>query len=512
MDDVESDLTIRRPSDLPPVPNVRDEDLIPSSSLYAGGTCRKDPTLPINVNNERIMIAAMLYNNETLLPHWIAELLNLIGALGRDNVFISIVESGSQDQTGVWLEWLQRILLALDVPHFIIANGPPRVDRLRIRHLARLRNLVLAPLQMAIGHNDWMEWHFIERFVKRRVAESAIHVDKVLWLNDVYWCKEEALRLLAHDADIACASDFVRPEEGWHFYDGWVARDVSGDIVSSYLNIDARYFMRDSASDSRWKKGLPVQMASCWNGMVSMNAEGFRQGATFSAGSGGVDCRSASEERICGEFVFLGFNRILMDPSVRVTYERSEQDLYTAPRLPPFIPWGDLVPLSNSLSYNMESGKQRMCCPIAASIDNYIADEHNVDIGRNCCRLPVWPQRLLEERGYKWSFKEYQSRIVDLIHSTVPTIMEYDGIHRSKEEVDVALDALYRELQKASSTHGWGLKKRYNTVLSKLRDFGDQTCNGRWLTNDFELLRATRRAKSTATSKTKWSFDLSRVG
>ena len=52
-------------------------------------------------------------------------------------------------------------------------------------------------------------------------------------------------------------------------------------------------------------------------------------------------------------------------------------------------------------------------------------------------------QRLLEERGNDLSFKEYQSRIMDLNHSTVPTIMEFDGIYRSKEEVDVALYALY---------------------------------------------------------------------
>ena len=49
-------------------------------------------------------------------------------------------------------------------------------------------------------------------------------------------------------------------------------------------------------------------------------------------GTPSVNCRSASEERICGEFVFLGFNRILMDPSVRVTYERSDLTDY------PFFP------------------------------------------------------------------------------------------------------------------------------------------------------------------------------
>ena len=84
-----------------------------------------------------------------------------------------------------------------------------------------------------------------------------------------------------------------------------------------------------------------------------------------------------------------------------------------------------------------------MCCLLTVNIESYIADAHDVDVGRNCCRLPVWPQRLLEERGNKLSFKEYQSRIMDLNHSTVPTIMEFDGIYRSKEEVDVALDALY---------------------------------------------------------------------
>ena len=510
INEIVSDSSRQKSKDLPRVPNVRDEDMVPTSTLYANGTCREDPTLSTtSVQNQRVMIAAMLYNNEKLLPHWIAELLNLIGTLGRDNVFVSLVESGSTDQTGIWLRWLQRILLALDIPHFVVADGPSRVDKIRIRHLARLRNLGMAPVQMAIDNHDWMEWEFLKRFVTTRVAESAVNIDTVLWINDVYWCKEEALRLLAHDADIACASDFDRPEEGWHFYDGWVARDASGDVVTAFNAIDSRFFFRNSAMDNRWKKGLPVQMASCWNGMVSMNAEAFRQGATFSAGTDGVDCRSASEERICGEFIFLGFSRILMDPSVRVTYERSEYNLYSATSLPTFVPWGEISLEKNKLIYDPEAGKQRMCCPLTASIDNYEHDERHVDMRSNCCRLPLWPTRLIRERGTTWNFRTYQSRIMDLIHSSLPIISGYSHIISSKEEAIGALDELHGRLSRANHKD-FRLKKKYNKAVSKLQLFGNQTCNGHWLSNDFELSLASIKNQRHNARTIEWSFDVLR--
>ena len=48
---------------------------------------------------EKIYIAAAFYNNEAVLPYWSQSMLSAIRYLGPENVFVSIVESYSQDKT-----------------------------------------------------------------------------------------------------------------------------------------------------------------------------------------------------------------------------------------------------------------------------------------------------------------------------------------------------------------------------------------------------------------------------
>ena len=503
IEEIVSDKEFKFYKDLPKIPSTYvayvtvypNVDLRPRSSLYSMDVCRFDPSLPSIKFTGKVMIAAILYNNESLMPHWIAELLNLIATLGRENVYVSIVESGSQDETAIWLMWLQRFLIALDIPHFVVTNGPGRVDRLRIRHLARLRNLAMAPLEMGINDHDWMEWEFFKRFTVQNVTRTAHDVEKVLWLNDVYWCTDEALRLLAHDVDIACGTDYDREGGKWHFYDGWVARDAGGNLVAGNLDLHAPRFFTHILSDNRWKRGLPVQMASCWNGMAAMNAEGFRQGATFSAGSDGIDCRAASEERICGEFVVLGFHRIIMDPSVRVTYERPvENDLYSAASLPPYTSWEEISRAENYITFDANVGKQRLCCPIVISDDNLARDEfvRGPDYGKpeqNCCRLPVWPDRLLERGGTTWDSRTWKARLRSVLVSSLQVIgrdprTSSEKALQSMSELQTLLDGEETTTSKVA--------KLYQDVSTTLRDYGNHTCNGRFISNDKEASDVTK--------------------
>lgn len=50
--------------------------------------------------------------------------------------------------------------------------------------------------------------------------------DTVVFLNDVYFCAGDVLRLLQYDADMVCGLDF---DDG--FRDIWVARDANGDML-----------------------------------------------------------------------------------------------------------------------------------------------------------------------------------------------------------------------------------------------------------------------------------------
>jgi Cryptococcal mannosyltransferase 1 len=141
----------------------------------------------------RVFIAAMLANCAPLLSnHWIPSLLGLIEKLGHENVFVSILENGSVDETRSLLMELQTNLTLRNVSFSFMFEEDFRdgvtfqkeglLTRLlgkegsgdnwimtdkgwfprRISYLAQLRNMVLDPLK-----------------------NSSRRYDKILFINDV---------------------------------------------------------------------------------------------------------------------------------------------------------------------------------------------------------------------------------------------------------------------------------------------------------------------------------------
>ena len=117
---------------------------------------------------QRIYIAALHWNNEQILrSHWNAAVIELVKTLGPENVFISIYESGSWDNSKVALRELDSQLEILGVPRSITLDEKTHADEIsgaptnkgwietpsgktelrRIPYLAKLRNLTLRPLQ-----------------------------------------------------------------------------------------------------------------------------------------------------------------------------------------------------------------------------------------------------------------------------------------------------------------------------------------------------------------------------
>ena len=100
--------------------------------------------------SRRYFIAALLYNNDELLPFWTRELFKLLLVLTNDersNVFVSIFESGSTDETKPMLRTLRDQLVVMGVGHEIQTVTATRKEYTdRIEHLAVLRNEALRPL------------------------------------------------------------------------------------------------------------------------------------------------------------------------------------------------------------------------------------------------------------------------------------------------------------------------------------------------------------------------------
>jgi len=138
-----------------------------------------------DVRNQTLFIASIHWNNARILQsNWNKAVLNLVDHFGVSNVYISIYESGSWDESKNALRSLDGALDGLDVKRTITLEESTHADEMqkpvttgwihtprgkkelrRIPYLSKLRNLSLQPLnELAVG---------------------GIKFDKVLFLNDV---------------------------------------------------------------------------------------------------------------------------------------------------------------------------------------------------------------------------------------------------------------------------------------------------------------------------------------
>jgi hypothetical protein len=139
-------------------------------------------------SNDRIFIASIHWNNEFIIrSHWSAAVLDLVRHFGPENVYVSIIESGSWDDSKVALRELdaqleglgvQRSVELLDTTHKDEIERVPGPDEegwvwtsrgkkelRRIPYLAGIRNRAMAKLN--------------------QLAQEQQTFDKILWLNDV---------------------------------------------------------------------------------------------------------------------------------------------------------------------------------------------------------------------------------------------------------------------------------------------------------------------------------------
>ena len=153
-------------------------------SLISARQHQNLPARPPNVRGQKIFIASIHWNNEPVLrSSWNSAVLELVDYFGADNVYISIYESGSWDESKQALRALDNSLEEKRVRRTVKLNETTHADEIkqpatdgwiqtprgkkelrRIPYLSKLRNLALEPLN-SMGDDT--------RF------------DKVLFLNDV---------------------------------------------------------------------------------------------------------------------------------------------------------------------------------------------------------------------------------------------------------------------------------------------------------------------------------------
>ncbi|KAH0373808.1 hypothetical protein KCU65_g112, partial [Aureobasidium melanogenum] len=229
---------------------------------------------PGNFGQQKIFIVGIHWNNENILrDHWIPAVLALARDIGPQNVFVSIYESGSYDNTKAVLQWLDHALDENGIPRRVILDQTTHADEIakalsdsgwietpngttqlrRIPYLAKSRNIAMEPLY--------------------EMQDTNVVFDKILFLNDVVFTTPDVQRLLSTrggDYAAACALDFSKPPA---FYDTFALRDSEGHEAAT----TAWPYFRSRASREALKHGKPTPVESCWNGIVAMNAKPFYQ-------------------------------------------------------------------------------------------------------------------------------------------------------------------------------------------------------------------------------------------
>jgi len=323
-----------------------------------------------------ILLAAALRDAAHLLPHWTAQALALAAAAPPGRAFVSLYESGSADASPAWLGLAGRIFAAAGVPATVVARGAGEArapGTPRIAHLASLRNRALAPLLCAEaaaagvaaaagGGSTPNASHYLWSGLSEAgyaalggtpaaaaagrgevgklgsMQAAGFPAARVLFINDVFFCAADGVRLLrsgaAARAAIACGLDLYPDAPPGAVFGGrrvapggrgawsaaaalltpfsrgrwasWPSAEIRphgprGPTLSSaeqqrphdsLLFYDA-WVARDAAglpflggppflthpySRLRLEAGLPFPASCCWNGMASLDAAPFLEG------------------------------------------------------------------------------------------------------------------------------------------------------------------------------------------------------------------------------------------
>lgn len=160
-----------------------------------------------NINAGRIFIASLHWNNEAILrSDWNDAVVQLVSTLGPDNVFVSVYESGSWDDSKGALRDLDARLNALGAPRNITLSDVTHQDEIsatpaekdwidtprgrrelrRIPYLARLRNWSLSILE--------------------DLSRQGVVFDTILFLNDVVFTVGSIVG--SHLIEAECDADY----------------------------------------------------------------------------------------------------------------------------------------------------------------------------------------------------------------------------------------------------------------------------------------------------------------
>lgn len=265
------------------------------------------------VNKIQYLFALDLCEAIDLLPQLLGTIARLVAFLGREACAVSIVEGPSTDQSFEVLAAVQTEMEKQGTKFFLHSNTESSRKTLeRIAVLARLRNLALAPMVDKPG-----DFH----------AHPLI-----IFANDVALCPEDVLELIYQhryqNATMTCAFDWQ--DNGTCYYDSWVGRSMSGNLFfempprGSSTQFAGDLFWDHPQSRIRFDRGQPIQVYSCWNGLVTIEGRPFLDRSLAFRASHQAECYNSEAVNLAKDMWRMGIGKIAAIPSVNVGYSSLE--------------------------------------------------------------------------------------------------------------------------------------------------------------------------------------------
>src|SRR6266404_421093 len=173
---------------LDPIPRPSQEE----ASYY---THRRD----LSGREHKYFFAINLYNSFDVIPDIFASLFRVAAILGYHNVYVSIYENGSTDQTKALLRIFDALARSVGLRITIRTSQRTRgAFNHRIEYLAEVRNAAFVPLhELRDAQNEYF--------------------DTIVFMNDILPCIDDLLELIfqsrLNNAGITCAADYMYHDE-----------------------------------------------------------------------------------------------------------------------------------------------------------------------------------------------------------------------------------------------------------------------------------------------------------
>ena len=262
-----------------------------------------------NINNTKYYICSIICNAETIIVDWISQLKLLIDFLGKENVYISILENAdSKDNTAIYLSDFKNYLDENNIKNKIILEKiAEKGEKERIVYLGELRDLSMNYLY--------------------EIKNLNFSNTKIIFLNDIIYRYQDIIKLLSTNGgtydsyDAVCGLDFY---EG--FYDSWASQLLDGMYFRRYYP----YMSNKEARDAVLNNEL-IRTFSCWNGASVFWAKAFEDKILYFRH--GYKIRQSECLLIHSDMHSMGFQKTLVDPTIKVayTYEYYYKNYYLYP-------------------------------------------------------------------------------------------------------------------------------------------------------------------------------------